>query len=272
MLAAGYKPVGKDFPVFLHPQTGEEYALARTERKTAPGYHGFAFHAAPEVTLEEDLGRRDLTINAMAADAAGTIVDPWGGRADIEARLLRHVSPAFGEDPVRILRIARFAARLAPLGFTVAPDTMALMREMVAAGEADHLVPERVWKELARAMGEPRPDAFVRVLREAGALARVLPELDALFGVPQPARWHPEIDAGEHVLLALRAAVAMRAEVETVFAVLMHDLGKAATPAEELPRHIATTRAASRWCARFANGWARRAPGANSRSPSPAST
>jgi tRNA nucleotidyltransferase (CCA-adding enzyme) len=237
MLAAGYKPVGKDFPVFLHPETGEEYALARTERKTAPGYHGFEFHAAPDVTLEEDLKRRDLTINAMAEGEDGQIVDPWGGREDLAARRLRHVSPAFREDPVRILRIARFAARFAPLGFSVAPETLSLMGEMVAAGEADHLVPERVWKELARAMGEPRPDTFIRVLRASGALARVLPEVDALFGVPQPARWHPEIDAGEHVLLALRAAAG--AAPETVFAVLMHDLGKAATPPEELPRHIA---------------------------------
>ncbi len=239
MLAAGYKPVGKDFPVFLHPDTGEEYALARTERKTAPGYHGFEFHAAPDVTLEDDLRRRDLTVNAMAEDESGNLVDPWGGQADLAARRLRHVSPAFREDPVRILRLARFAARFGPLGFTVAPETLALMREMVAAGEADHLVPERVWKELARAMAGPCPDAFVRVLRDAGALARVLPEVDRLFGIPQPERWHPEIDTGEHVLLALRAAAAMKAAPETVFAVLVHDLGKAATPAAELPRHTA---------------------------------
>ncbi|MGH8273314.1 MAG: multifunctional CCA addition/repair protein [Gammaproteobacteria bacterium] len=239
MRAAGYKPVGKDFPVFLHPETGEEYALARTERKTAPGYHGFEFHAAPDVTLEEDLRRRDLTVNAMAEDAVGDIVDPYGGREDLAARLLRHVSPAFREDPVRILRLARFAARFASLGFTVAPETLALMREMVTAGETDHLVPERVWKELARAMAEPRPDVFVRVLRDCGALAHVLPEVDNLFGVPQPVRWHPEVDAGEHVLLALQAAAAMKAKPEVAFAVLVHDLGKAVTPATELPRHIA---------------------------------
>lgn len=234
----GFKSVGKDFPVFLHPETGEEYALARTERKTAPGYHGFEFHAAPDVTLEEDLRRRDLTINAMAEDEGGRLVDPHGGRKDLEARLLRHVSPAFREDPVRILRIARFAARYAPLGFDVAPDTLELMREMVAAGEADHLVAERVWKELSRAMGEPRPDAFVRVLRACDALARILPEVDALFGVPQPERWHPEIDTGEHVLMALRAAAAMEVQADVVFCVLVHDLGKARTPAEVLPSHV----------------------------------
>lgn len=234
----GFKPVGKDFPVFLHPKSGEEYALARTERKTAPGYHGFEFHTDPDVTLEDDLARRDLTINAMAEDAAGNLIDPHGGQADLEARRLRHVSPAFREDPVRILRVARFAARLAPMGFEVAGGTRALMAEMVAGGEADHLVPERVWKELARALGEPRPDVFVRVLRDCGALARVLPELDRLFGIPQPARWHPEVDTGAHVLLALRAAAAMGASPKGVFCVLVHDLGKAATPADVLPSHV----------------------------------
>ncbi|MGH8272372.1 MAG: multifunctional CCA addition/repair protein, partial [Gammaproteobacteria bacterium] len=236
--ALGYKPVGKDFPVFLHPQTGEEYALARTERKTAPGYHGFEFHAAPDVTLEEDLRRRDLTVNAMAEDEDGNFVDPYGGREDLAARCLRHVSPAFREDPVRILRVARFAARLAPLGFTIAPETLVLMREMVAVGEADHLVAERVWQEMARALGAEWPDVFVRTLRDCGALARVLPEVDRLFGVPQPERWHPEIDSGAHVLLALRAAARMQAAPEVVFAVLMHDLGKAETPAAELPSHV----------------------------------
>ncbi len=236
--ALGYKRVGKDFPVFLHPQTGEEYALARTERKTAPGYHGFEFHAAPDVTLEEDLRRRDLTVNAMAEDEDGNFVDPYGGREDLAARRLRHVSPAFREDPVRILRVARFAARLAPLGFTIASETLALMREMVAAGEADHLVAERVWQEMARALGTERPDVFVRTLRDCGALARVLPEVDRLFGVPQPERWHPEIDSGEHVLLALRAAARMNTSPDVVFAVLMHDLGKATTPAAELPGHM----------------------------------
>ncbi|MDN5865537.1 MAG: multifunctional CCA addition/repair protein [Gammaproteobacteria bacterium] len=239
LLEHGYKPVGKDFPVFLHPETGEEYALARTERKTAPGYHGFEFYTDTDVTLEDDLVRRDLTINAMAEDEAGNLIDPHGGQNDLAARRLRHVSPAFREDPVRILRVARFAARLAPLGFAVAGETQTLMREMVTAGEADHLVAERVWKELARALAEPRPDVFVRVLRDCGALARVLPEVDRLFGVPQPAKYHPEIDTGEHVLLALRAAAAKKAAPEAIFAVLMHDLGKAATPADELPRHIA---------------------------------
>jgi tRNA nucleotidyltransferase (CCA-adding enzyme) len=238
LLDRGFKAVGKDFPVFLHPETGEEYALARTERKTAPGYHGFEFHATADVTLADDLKRRDLTINAMAEDEAGDLVDPWGGRADLEARLLRHVSPAFREDPVRILRIARFAARYAPLGFTVAPDTLTLMGEMVATGEVDHLVPERVWKELSRAMGEPCPDAFVRVLRDCGALERLLPEVDALFGIPQPERWHPEIDTGEHVLMALRAAAGMDAPPEVVFCVLVHDLGKAQTPTDVLPSHV----------------------------------
>lgn len=238
MLAAGFRPVGKDFPVFLHPQTHEEYALARTERKTAPGYHGFAVHAAPEVTLEEDLARRDLTINAIARAADGRLIDPWGGLRDLDARVLRHVSPAFAEDPVRILRLARFAARYAGLGFTVAPETLALMRTMVAAGEVDALVPERVWAELARALGEPWPGRGIEVLRDAGALARLLPELDRLWGVPQPPRHHPEVDTGVHVLMALAQAVRLGADVPTRFATLLHDLGKGTTPAAEWPRHI----------------------------------
>jgi len=238
MRARGYRSVGKDFPVFLHPDSGEEYALARTERKTGPGYHGFEFHADPGVTLEQDLERRDLTINAMAEDEHGTLIDPYGGHEDIVARRLRHVSPAFREDPVRILRVARFAARFTPLGFGVAPETLALMREMVEAGEADHLVPERVWQELARACAEPCPDAFIEVLRECGALARILPEVDALFGVPQPERWHPEIDTGAHLLLALAAAGRAREAPETVFAVLVHDLGKGVTPQHQLPKHV----------------------------------
>lgn len=238
MLEQGYRPVGKDFPVFLHPQSGDEYALARTERKTGPGYHGFEFRAAPDVTLEQDLERRDLTINAMAEDEAGGITDPFGGREDLAARRLRHVSPAFREDPVRILRVARFAARFVPLGFSVAPETMTLMREMVEAGEADHLVPERVWAEMARACAESAPEAFVEVLRECGALARVLPEVDVLFGVPQNPKWHPEIDTGAHLLLALAAAARAKEDPETVFAVLMHDLGKGVTPEKVLPSHI----------------------------------
>ncbi|MBK5937651.1 multifunctional CCA addition/repair protein [Halorhodospira halophila] len=237
MEAAGYRPVGREFPVFLHPQTGEEHALARTERKTAVGYHGFAFHAAPDVTLEQDLARRDLTINAMAEDAEGNLIDPFGGRADLEARRLRHVTEAFAEDPVRILRLARFAARFADAGFVVAEDTMALCQRMVDAGEVDALVPERVWQELARGLMEPAPRRMIEVLREAGALARVLPEVDALFGVPQPPAYHPEGDAGTHTLKALDAAAGNGAPLEVRFAVLLHDVGKALTPAEEFPHH-----------------------------------
>lgn len=234
MRAQGYTPVGKDFPVFLHPETSEEYALARTERKSGHGYGGFTVHAAPDVTLEEDLLRRDLTINAMAESETGELIDPYGGREDLEARQLRHVSPAFAEDPLRILRVARFAARYHHLGFTVADDTMALMREMVAAGEVEHLVAERVWKEISRALTEPDPDIFIQVLRECGALRILLPEVDQLFGVPQPPRHHPEIDTGKHLLLALKAAPA---ELPVRFAVLLHDLGKGITPEEVLPSH-----------------------------------
>ncbi|WNL46757.1 multifunctional CCA addition/repair protein [Dyella sp. BiH032] len=239
MLALGYKPVGKDFPVFLHPRTGEEYALARTERKTGRGYHGFAIHAEPGVTLEQDLARRDLTINAIAMDEQGTLVDPFGGARDIRDRVLRHVSPAFVEDPVRLLRVARFAARFAPLGFTVAGETMELMRQMVADGEVDHLVPERVWQETRRALGEPCPSAFLRVLRESGALAVLFPEVDALYGVPQRAEFHPEVDTGVHVEMVLDMAARIAPGNELVgFCALTHDLGKALTPADVLPRHI----------------------------------
>jgi tRNA nucleotidyltransferase (CCA-adding enzyme) len=234
---AGYLPVGRDFPVFLHPKTKEEHALARLERKVAPGYHGFTTVFSPDVTLEDDLKRRDLTINAMAQDDAGNVIDPYHGRADLDARLLRHVSEAFVEDPVRILRVARFAARYAPLGFRVADETMALMRQMVADGEADALVAERVWAETEKALGEPCPDVFISVLRECGALKVVYPEVDALFGVPQPEKWHPEVDTGVHQLLALREAVKAGGSVAVRFAVLTHDLGKAATPAEKLPSH-----------------------------------
>lgn len=237
MEGAGYRPVGRDFPVFLHPVSHEEYALARTERKTAPGYRGFVVNAAPEVTLEEDLQRRDLTVNAMARAPDGRLVDPWGGLTDLEARVLRHVSPAFVEDPVRILRTARLAARFHELGFTVAPETMALMRQMVAAGEADALVAERVWQETQRALGTARPDIFLEVLRDCGALAAVFPEIDALFGVPQPARWHPEVDTGRHMLLCMRAAARLGLDVETRFAVLLHDLGKGTTRPEFWPAH-----------------------------------
>ena len=236
MRAMGYVPVGSDFPVFLHPQTHEEYALARTERKTAPGYHGFAFHAAPDVTLEDDLRRRDLTINAMARGADGRLVDPWGGARDLEARRFRHVSPAFAEDPVRILRVARLAARLPD--FEVASETMALMRSMVAAGEVDALVPERVWRELSRGLMEMHPARMFEVLRSCGALARVLPEVDRLWGVPQPAVHHPEVDTGVHLMLVLEIAARLATPLEVRWACLVHDLGKGTTPEAVLPRHI----------------------------------
>ena len=235
MLAAGYKPVGKDFPVFLHPHTHEEYALARTERKTAPGYRGFAFHAAPDVTLEDDLVRRDLTINAMARGDDGVLVDPYGGQKDIAARIFRHVSNAFAEDPVRILRLARFAARFAD--FQVAPETNLLMRQMVDDGEVDALVAERVWQELARGLMEQTPSRMFDVLRDCGALVRILPELDALWGVPQPPAHHPEIDTGVHVMLVLDYAAACGYALPVRFAALMHDLGKGVTPPEYWPRH-----------------------------------
>jgi tRNA nucleotidyltransferase (CCA-adding enzyme) len=240
LLALGYKPVGKDFPVFLHPENGEEYALARTERKSGRGYHGFVFQADPTITLEQDLARRDLTINAIAEDERGALTDPFGGVRDIEARVLRHVSPAFVEDPVRVLRVARFAARFAPLGFTVAVETMALMRQMVADGEVDHLVPERVWAETRKALAEPQPSMFLRVLRECGALAVLFPEVDALYGVPQRAEFHPEIDTGVHMEMVLDAAARLAPGNDVVgFCALTHDLGKALTPADELPRHVA---------------------------------
>lgn len=236
--ALGYRRVGRDFPVYLHPKTSEEYALARTERKTAPGYRGFEVHADPSVTLEEDLQRRDLTVNAMAQTADGTLVDPTGGHAHLQARLLHHVSAAFREDPVRILRVARFAARFHHLGFKVAPATLDLMRSMVLAGEVASLVPERVWQETESALAEARPDIYIQVLRDCGALAVIFPEIDALFGVPQPAKWHPEIDTGVHVLLALHEAARRSFSTEVRFAVLMHDLGKGTTPKAELPRHV----------------------------------
>ena len=236
MGAAGYLPVGRDFPVFLHPRTHEEYALARTERKTGPGYHGFVFRTGPEVTLEDDLSRRDLTINAMAQAEDGTLVDPWGGQADLAARVLRHVGPAFAEDPVRILRLARFAARFTD--FSVAPETLALCRAMVEAGEVDALVPERVWQELSRGLMEARPSRMIEVLRDCGALARLLPEVDALFGVPQRADYHPEIDTGVHLMMVLDMAERLGTALPVRFACLTHDLGKATTPADILPRHL----------------------------------
>ncbi|QOW24265.1 multifunctional CCA addition/repair protein [Lysobacter sp. H23M47] len=239
MESAGFKPVGRDFPVFLHPDTGEEHALARTERKSGRGYRGFVVDADPSVSLEEDLGRRDFTINAIAQDAHGGLVDPHGGAADIQARVLRHVGPAFVEDPLRVLRAARFMARFAPLGFTVAPETMALMLEITASGELAELVPERVWQELRRALASQRPSAFLRTLHEAGALAVVLPEVEALYGVPQRAEFHPEIDTGVHVELVCDMAARLAPGDELIgFAALTHDLGKALTPAHVLPRHI----------------------------------
>jgi tRNA nucleotidyltransferase (CCA-adding enzyme) len=238
LLALGYRPVGKDFPVFLHPDTGEQYALARTERKTGPGYYGFATRFSPDVTLEEDLARRDLTVNAMAQSASGEIVDPHGGMRDLEARVLRHVSPAFVEDPLRVLRVARFAARFAPLGFTVAPETLALMGEIAASGELEALVPERIWAETERALGESRPVAYFEVLRACGALAIVFPEVAALFGVPQPEKWHPEVDTGVHTLQVLEVAAELSPDTTVRFAALVHDVGKGLTPRSEWPRHI----------------------------------
>ena len=237
LLAQGYKPVGKDFPVFLHPETHDEYALARTERKTAPGYKGFSIDANPLVTLEEDLLRRDLTINAMAIGDDGVLIDPFHGQRDLQNRILRHVSPAFSEDPVRILRVARFAARYAHLGFTVADETRQLMRGMVQSGEADHLVPERVWAELNKALREATPAAFFQALKDCRALAVIFPEIDALFGVPQPPKYHPEIDTGEHSLMALTEAARLSTKPEVRLAALLHDLGKAVTAPDCWPSH-----------------------------------
>ncbi len=235
LVAQGYQPVGKDFPVFLHPSTHEEYALARTERKTARGYHGFSVYAAPDVTLEQDLARRDLTINAIAQDGH-TLIDPYGGQRDLQDKVLRHVTEAFREDPVRILRVARFAARFPD--FTVAPETMALMREMVANGEVDALVSERVWQELSRGLMGAKPSRMLQVLRDCGALQRLLPEVNKLYGVPQRADYHPEIDTGIHLEMVLDASARMNASLEVRFACLCHDLGKGTTPADVLPRHI----------------------------------
>lgn len=237
LVALGYRRVGKDFPVFLHPESGEEYALARTERKTAPGYHGFDFNCSPDVSIEDDLLRRDLTINAIAKDKDGKLVDPYGGMRDIKLRLLRHVSAAFAEDPVRILRVAKFAARFKSLGFSVAPETMDLMRDMVSDGEVDALVPDRVWKETETALRGHSIRTYVEVLRTSGALKVLLPEVDRLFGVPQPEKWHPEIDTGEHVLMVLDQAEAMSPNLEVRFSALVHDLGKGNTPQDQLPSH-----------------------------------
>lgn len=237
MLDAGYKSVGKDFPVFLHPKTHEEYALARTERKTAKGYKGFVVHASPEVTLEEDLAHRDLTINAIAKDDSGKLIDPFNGQADIQSKTLRHVSEAFTEDPVRILRAARFAARFSD--FSIAPETMTLMKQMVEAGEVDALVPERVWQELSKGLMEDKPSRMFEVLRACGALQKIMPELDRLWGVPQPPQHHPEVDTGVHVMMVIDYAAKQRFSLPVRFAALTHDLGKGTTPADILPRHIA---------------------------------
>ncbi|MGS2724000.1 multifunctional CCA addition/repair protein [Porticoccus sp. GXU_MW_L64] len=234
----GYKAVGADFPVFLHPETGEEYALARTERKTAPGYKGFHFHAAEDVTLEQDLLRRDLTINAIAQDDEGNLFDPYNGRADLSAKTLRHVSSAFAEDPLRVLRVARFAARYHQLGFTVAPETLELMTQLAASGELDALTPERVWKETERALGEQSPHIYIDVLRQCGALKVLFPEVNALFGVPQRADYHPEVDSGIHTLMSLQQSALLSDDTAVRFAVLVHDLGKATTPSDILPRHV----------------------------------
>jgi len=239
MLAQGFRPVGVDFPVFLHPKTGEEYALARTERKSGRGYGGFTFYASPEVTLEEDLIRRDLTINAMAEDDQLNLTDPYHGQRDLEARILRHVSPAFAEDPLRVLRVARFAARYAGLGFTVADETMDLMRQLSESGELQALTAERSWKEISRALMEDHPQVFIQVLRDCGALKVLMPEVDALFGVPQPETHHPEIDTGLHTLSVLEQSALHKQPLTVRWACLVHDLGKGLTPEEEWPRHIA---------------------------------
>jgi tRNA nucleotidyltransferase (CCA-adding enzyme) len=237
MQNAGYQSVGKDFPVFLHPKTKQEYALARSERKTGPGYHGFEFDTDPLITIEQDLSRRDLTINAIAEDKNGHLIDPYGGQADLEKRILRHVSYAFVEDPVRVLRAARFAARFHHLGFKLAPETIQLIRKMGQSGELSTLVAERVWTEMSRALGEGNPSVFFETLRECDVLATLFPELDDLFGVPQTAKYHPEIDTGIHVMMALEKSAQLNFDIETRFAVLMHDLGKAITPADILPSH-----------------------------------
>ncbi|MCK9637633.1 MAG: multifunctional CCA addition/repair protein [Methylobacter tundripaludum] len=239
MVKQGFRPVGKDFPVFLHPQSREEYALARTERKTAPGYKGFTVHASPDVSLEQDLIRRDLTINAMAMTPEGLLVDPYGGRRDLERRIFRHISPAFAEDPVRILRIARFAARYADLGFTLAEETRVLMQSMVTAGEVDHLVPERVWAELFKALNEKSPSAFFYTLKDCAALDKIFPEISCLFGVPQPEKHHPEIDTGIHAMLCLEQAALLSPSPEVRFAALVHDLGKGLSPEANWPHHYA---------------------------------
>ena len=237
MLAQGYEQVGSDFPVFLHPKTKQEYALARTERKSGKGYTGFICYSAPDVTLEQDLMRRDLTINAIAQAGDGRLIDPYNGQYDLDCKILRHVSPAFVEDPLRVLRVARFSARFAHLGFTIAPETISLMQEMVVAGELEALTPERVWKEWEKSLSTKNPEVFLTVLRQCGALAVVMPEIDALFGIPQPAQWHPEIDCGIHTLMVAKQAAELSSDKVIRFAAQVHDLGKALSPKEDLPSH-----------------------------------
>ncbi|GKX51419.1 multifunctional CCA addition/repair protein [Budvicia aquatica] len=255
MLTQGYQQVGKDFPVFLHPETHDEHALARTERKSGSGYTGFICHADPEVTLEQDLLRRDLTINAIAQDSDGSLIDPYHGRRDLELRILRHVSPAFSEDPLRVLRIARFAARFHLLGFTIAPETQALMKQIVNSGEIANLTPERVWKETEKALSTQSPQVFFQVLRDCGALAVLFPEIDNLFGVPAPEKWHPEIDTGVHVLMVLEVAAQLSDDIDIRFSALLHDVGKGLTPKEEWPHHhghgLAGVRLVENICQRF---------------------
>ncbi|MCH8105312.1 MAG: multifunctional CCA addition/repair protein [Proteobacteria bacterium] len=258
MKTAGYKSIGKDFPVFLHPESKQEYALARCERKTAPGYHGFEFVTDPTITIEQDLFRRDLTINSMAEDEDGRLIDPYGGQRDLESRTLRHVSQAFVEDPVRVLRVARFAARYHHLGFKIADETIDLMREMGASGELDALVAERVWSEMSRALSEPDPAIFFESLRACDALIILFPEIDALYGIPQTAKYHPEIDTGVHVMMALQKSAELGLDNETRFAVLMHDLGKATTPPDILPSHHGHERRSVKLVKRFCARW--RAP------------
>jgi len=254
MVEAGFTPVGRDFPVFLHPQTREEYALARTERKSGRGYQGFVVLASPDVTLEQDLARRDLTINAIAEDPdTGALVDPFHGQRDLQQRVLRHVGPAFVEDPVRLLRLARLAARFAD--FSVAPETEALLRQMVEDGEIDHLVPERVWQELSRGLMEDRPDRMFEVLRSCGALKRLLPEVDRLWGVPQPAQHHPEIDTGVHLMMVLNAAARLQAPLPVRYACLCHDLGKGTTPPADWPRHVAHEARSVRLARQVSDRW-----------------
>jgi len=255
MLELGYKPIGKDFPVFLHPETKQEYALARSERKTAPGYHGFEFDTDPTISIEQDLLRRDLTINAMAESEDGELIDPYHGQNDLEARILRHVSESFSEDPVRVLRVARFAARYHHLGFKLAPETAELIQQMGESGELDSLVAERVWYEMSRALGEPHPEVFFQTLRDCRVLGRLFAEIDALFGVPQTAKYHPEIDTGVHLMMALQKSAELDLDNETRFAVLMHDLGKASTPQHILPGHHGHEQAGVKLVKSFCRRW-----------------